>query len=170
VVLILDVSGSMADYSRALLQFAHTTRRAARRVDVFCFGTRLTCITHALRTRSPDDALRRAAAVVLDWDGGTRIGASLDEFVRRWGRRGLCRGGIVVICSDGLDRGEPELLDTSLARLTRLCHRLVWLNPHASGGERSVGMAVAEPYVDELLTGRDLASLEELAALLPTLS
>jgi uncharacterized protein with von Willebrand factor type A (vWA) domain len=170
VVLILDVSGSMADYSRALLQFAHTTRRAARRVAVFCFGTRLTCITRELRTRSPDDALRRAAAVVVDWEGGTRIGASLDEFVRGWGRLGGCRGGIVVICSDGLDRGDPELLDASLARLTRLCHTLVWLNPHASGGERSLGMTVAEPYVDELLTGRDLASLEELAALLPTLS
>ncbi|MGH3879311.1 MAG: vWA domain-containing protein [Actinophytocola sp.] len=167
LVLILDVSGSMADYSRALLQFAHTTRRAARRVEVFCFGTRLTCITRALRTRSPDEALRRAALGVVDWEGGTRIGASLDLFVRRWGRRGVCRGGIVVICSDGLDRGDPALLDTSLSRLTRLCHRVVWLNPH---GTDSVGMSVAKPYIDHLLPVRDLASLEEFAALLPTLS
>jgi uncharacterized protein len=167
LVLILDVSGSMADYSRALLQFAHTTRRAARRVEVFCFGTRLTCVTRALRTRSPDEALRRAALEVVDWEGGTRIGASLDLFVRRWGRRGVCRGGIVVICSDGLDRGDPALLDTSLSRLSRLCHRVVWLNPH---GADSVGMSVAKPYIDHLLPVRDLASLEEFAALLPNLS
>ncbi len=170
LALILDVSGSMADYSRALLQFAHTTRRAARRVEVFCFGTRLTRITRALRTRSPDEALRQAAELVVDWEGGTRIGASLDEFVRRWGRRGVCRGGIVVICSDGLDRGDPELLERSMGRLSRLCHTIVWLNPHGSGGDRSLGMTVAEPYVDELLSGHDLASLEEFAALLPTLS
>lgn len=124
LVLILDVSGSMADYSRALLQFAHTARRAARRVEVFCFGTRLTCITRPLRSRSPDEALRRAAEVVVDWEGGTRIGASLDHFVREWARRGMCRGGIVVICSDGLDRGDPELLYTAMSRLSRLCRCL----------------------------------------------
>jgi hypothetical protein len=170
LVLILDVSGSMADYSRALLQFAHSTRRAARRVEVFCFGTRLTCITRALRSRSPDEALRQAADAVVDWEGGTRIGVSLDVFVRRYGRRGVARGGIVVICSDGLDRGDPQLLETSMGRLSRLCHTVVWLNPHGSSGGRSVGMTIAEPYIDELLTGGDLASLEEFAALLPTLS
>jgi uncharacterized protein len=170
LVLVLDVSGSMADYSRALLQFAFTARRAARRVEVFCFGTRLTYVTRALRTRSPDEALRRAALEVVDWDGGTRIGASLDSFVRRWGRRGVCRGGIVVICSDGLDRGEPALLETSMARLSRLCHKVVWLNPHGSAGAPPVGMRVAEPYVDVVLSGHDLASLEDFARLLPTLS
>jgi len=170
LVLILDVSGSMADYSRALLQFAHTTRRAAQRVEVFCFGTRLSCITRALRTRSPDEALRQASLAVVDWDGGTRIGASLDSFGRRYARRGVCRGGIVVICSDGLDRGEPALLETSMARLSRLCHTVVWLDPHASSGGRSVGMMVASPYVDHELSGHDLASLESFAALLPTLS
>jgi uncharacterized protein len=169
LVLVLDVSGSMADYSRALLQFAHTARRAAPRVEVFCFGTRLTRVTHPLRTRSPDEALRRAAAEVVDWEGGTRIGASLDHFVREWGRRGLCRGGIVVICSDGLDRGEPELLSTAMARLSRLCHRIVWLTPH-SGGVLPVAMLVAEPFVDKRLVVHDLASLERFAALLPKLS
>jgi len=169
LVLVLDVSGSMADYSRALLQFAHTARRAAPRVEVFCFGTRLTRVTHPLRTRSPDEALRRAAAEVVDWEGGTRIGASLDHFVREWGRRGLCRGGIVVICSDGLDRGEPELLSTAMARLSRQCHRIVWLTPHA-GDVLPVGMLVAEPFVDERLVVHDLASLERFAALLPKLS
>jgi uncharacterized protein len=170
LVLVLDVSGSMADYSRALLQFAFSAGRAARRVEVFCFGTRLTRITHALRTRSPDEALRRAALAVVDWEGGTRIGASLDTLVRQWGRRGVCRGGIVVICSDGLDRGDPELLSRSMGRLSRLCHKVIWLDPHASTGGQSVGMTVAEPYVDELLSGHDLTSLEKFATLLPTLS
>lgn len=174
LVLLLDISGSMADHSRALLQFAHSAQRAAGgrfRVEVFCFGTRLTHLTPALRTRSPDEALDRAAGRVVDWEGGTRIGASVDAFVRRFGRRGIARGGVVVICSDGLDRGDPELLDGAMARLARLCHRIVWLNPHAAGGRRpaTLGMMVAEPYIDVLLPGHDLAGLERLAALLPEL-
>jgi uncharacterized protein with von Willebrand factor type A (vWA) domain len=174
LVLILDISGSMADYSRALLQFAYSAQRGAAttfRVEVFCFGTRLTHLTPSLRTRSPDDALARAAERVLDWDGGTRIGRSIDEFVRNWGRRGMARGGIVVVCSDGLDRGDPELLATAMQRLSRLCHRVVWCNPHALGGRlpRTVGMLVAEPFIDVLLSGADLGSLEELADLLPVL-
>jgi hypothetical protein len=168
LILILDVSGSMADYSRGLLQFAYSTRRAARQVEVFCFGTRLTRITAPLRHRSPDEALRRAAAQVVDWEGGTRIGGSLDEFVRTWGRRGVCRGGIVVICSDGLDRGDPDVLAIAVQRLSRLCYRIVWLNPHTTG-QHSLGMTIALPYIDELLSGHDLASLAELAALLPKL-
>jgi hypothetical protein len=173
LVLLLDVSGSMADYSRNLVQFAHTTSRASDRTEVFCFGTRLTRITRELEHRRPDLALDRAAAAVTDWEGGTRIGASLDEFVRRWARRGMTRGGIVVICSDGLDRGDPELLESAMQRLSRLCHRIVWLNPHK--GDRidftpdTLGMMVAEPYVDELLSGHDLASLSEFARILATL-
>jgi uncharacterized protein len=174
LILILDVSGSMADYSRALLQFAHGTTRSARRVEVFCFGTRLTRITHQLDRRRPDDALRAAADRVVDWDGGTRIGESIATFVREWGRRGMSRGGIVVICSDGLDRGDPQTLDTALSRLARLSHRIVWLNPHKgdhgdSWVPSSLGMIVAAPYVDEMLSGHDLASLEKLAAVLPRL-
>jgi uncharacterized protein with von Willebrand factor type A (vWA) domain len=168
MVLILDVSGSMADYSRALLQFAHSAGQAARRVEVFCFGTRLTRITRQLRTRSPDDALRRAAERVVDWDGGTRIGDSLAAFVRHWGRQGICRGGIVVICSDGLDRGDPEVMHTALERLKRLCRWIVWLNPHP-GGSRSLGMMVADPHLDVRLCAQDLGGLERLAALLSTL-
>jgi uncharacterized protein with von Willebrand factor type A (vWA) domain len=170
LTLILDVSGSMADYSRNLVQFAHTSSRASNRTEVFCFGTRLTRITRELEHRRPDLALDRAAAAVTDWEGGTRIGACLDEFVRRWARRGLTRGGIVVICSDGLDRGDPELLESAMERLSRLCHRIVWLNPHK--GDRTdftpdtLGMMVAEPYVDELLSGHDLASLSEFARVL----
>ena len=174
LILILDVSGSMADYSRNLLQFAYSAKRAADRVEVFCFGTRLTRVTKALDRRRPDDALELAAQTVFDWEGGTRIGASLDAFVREWGRRGLCRGGIVVICSDGLDRGDPEVLATAMERLARLSHRIVWLNPHKGNNQlfrpSTVGMMVAAPHIDLLLSGHDLASLEELAALLPVLS
>ena len=179
LVLILDVSGSMADYSRHLLQFAHAALRgagrgAAARVEVFCFGTRLTRITRELSRRRIDAALDEAARTVVDWDGGTRIGQSLDTFVRQWGRRGLCRGGVVVICSDGLDRGDPEVLALAMERLGRLCHRIVWLNPH-KGDNRdfrpsTLGMMVAAPHIDLLLSGHDLASLEELAETLPALT
>jgi uncharacterized protein with von Willebrand factor type A (vWA) domain len=173
LVLILDVSGSMADYSRNLLQFAYSTRRAATRVEVFCFGTRLTRITRALERRRPDDALDEAAKLVFDWEGGTRIGESLDTFVRQWARRRMSRGSIVVICSDGLDRGDPAVLAGAMERLSRLSHKVVWMNPH-KGDDRdfqpsTLGMLVAEPYIDLLLSGHDLASLEELADRLPEL-
>ena len=173
LILILDISGSMADYSRALLQFAYSARRASGRVEVFCFGTRLTRITRPLGRRRPDEALAEAGQAVLDWEGGTKIGDSLDAFVREWGRRGLARGGVVVICSDGLDRGDPEVLASAMERLSRQCYRLVWLNPH-KGGNRdfrpsTLGMMVAAPHVDVMLSGHDLNSLEELATLLPAL-
>jgi hypothetical protein len=174
LILILDISGSMADYSRNLLQFAYSAKRAASKVEVFCFGTRLTRITRALDHRRPDAALELAAKAVVDWEGGTRIGESLDRFVRHWGRRGLCRGGVVVICSDGLDRGDPALLASAMERLSRLCFKVVWMNPH-KGDNRdfqptTLGMMVAAPHIDVMLSGHDLASLEQLAALLPTLS
>jgi uncharacterized protein with von Willebrand factor type A (vWA) domain len=174
LILILDVSGSMADYSRNLLQFAYSARRATTRVEVFCFGTRLTRITKALERRHADDALERAAQTVFDWEGGTRIGESLDAFVREWGRRGICRGGIVVICSDGLDRGDPTVLASAMERLARLSHRVVWMNPHKGNNlnfaPSTLGMMVAAPHIDVLASGHDLNSLEELAALLPELS
>ena len=171
LVLILDVSGSMSDYSRNLLQFAYSTRRAASRVEVFCFGTRLTRITKALGRRRPDDAMDHAAKAVFDWEGGTRIGDSLATFVRDFGRRGMSRGAIVVICSDGLDRGDPAVLAAAMERLARLCHGIVWLNPHmgraADFRPNTLGMMVAAPHVDLLLPGHDLRSLEEFAAVLP---
>lgn len=182
IVLILDVSGSMAEYSRALLQFAHSAALVASassgqafgKVEVFCFGTHLTRITDALRKRDPDQALAEAARTVVDWEGGTKIGASLDLFVRTWGRRGLCRGAIVVICSDGLERGHPELLATAMERLARLSHRIVWMNPlkgdNTEFRPRTVGMLAALPHVDRLLSGHDLSSLEELAGCLPELA
>ncbi len=168
LVLILDISGSMADYSRNLLQFAYSMRRAAQKVEVFCFGTRLTRITPALDRRNPDDAMRLAAARVLDWDGGTQIGASLDSFIRRWGRKGLSRGATVVICSDGLDRGEPAALADAMERLGRLCHRTIWMNPLAGDDvetlPNTLGMMAAGPFIDSLESGHDLASLERFAA------
>ena len=179
LILILDVSGSMAAYSRHLLQFAHTARHAAApgragRVEVFCFGSRLTRITRELTHQRVDAALEEAARTVADWDGGTRIGRSLDELVRKWGRGGLCRGGVVVICSDGLDRGDPEVLALAMERLARLCHRIVWLNPHKGDDPdfqpSTLGMMVAAPHIDLLLSGHDLASLEELAVALPALN
>jgi hypothetical protein len=174
LILILDVSGSMADYSRHLLQFAHSAKQASAKVEVFCFGTRLTRITKDLNHRRPDRALEQAAAAVVDWDGGTRIGQSLEVFARRFGRGGLCRGGVVVVCSDGLDRGDPAQLAAAMERLSRLCYRLVWLNPHKGDDPHfrpsTVGMMVAAPHIDLLLSGHDLASLEQLAQMLPTLS
>src|SRR5690349_24890215 len=152
LVLIVDVSGSMADYSRNLLQFAYSATRANGRVEAFCFGTRLTRITRALERRRVDDAMDQAARAVFDWEGGTRIGASLDEFLRTWGRRGVCRGGIVVICSDGLDRGDPQLLASAMERLTRLCHKVVWMNPHRGDSRNfqpsTLGMMIVAPHVD----------------------
>jgi uncharacterized protein len=179
LILVLDVSGSMASYSRHLLQFAHTARHAAARpaagrVEVFCFGSRLTRITRELTHQRVDVALDEAARTVADWDGGTRIGQSLDELVRKWGRGGLCRGGVVVICSDGLDRGDPEVLALAMERLARLSHRIVWLNPHKGDDPNfrpsTLGMMVAAPHIDLLLSGHDLASLEELAGALPALN
>ncbi|MFP5320017.1 MAG: vWA domain-containing protein [Acidimicrobiia bacterium] len=170
LVLLLDISGSMADYSRALLRFAHSAA-SSRPVptEVFCFGTRLTRLTVELRRRRPDDALARAAEAVVDWEGGTRIGESLRTFLRDWGRRGLARGAVVVICSDGLDRGEPAVLAAEMERLSRLAHRVVWLNP-LKGDERyqplARGMSAALPHVDVFLAGHDFTSLESLAGVL----
>jgi len=167
LVLILDVSGSMADYSRNLLQFAYSARRANAKVDVFCFGTRLTRITKSLDRRNPDDAMKLAGDAVLDWDGGTRIGDSLREFTREARRSRLGRGAIVVICSDGLDRGEPQALAESMETLGRVAHRIIWVNPHRGDAvvyvPASLGMIVADPFIDEVHSGHNLASLERLA-------
>lgn len=167
LVLLLDVSGSMAEYSRALLFFAHSALRADRRWEAFCFGTRLTRVTHALATRDPDEALRRASEEVVDWDGGTRIGESLKTFLDAFGHAGMARGAVVVICSDGLDVGEPALLAEQMARLSRLAHRVVWLNPlkeDPAYEPLARGMQAALPSIDLFASGHDLASLEAVAA------
>jgi uncharacterized protein with von Willebrand factor type A (vWA) domain len=167
LVLVLDVSGSMADYSRALLVFAHAAMRADRRWEAFCFGTRLTRVTRALGVSRPDEALERAAAEVVDWNGGTRIGDSLKALLDEYGHRGLVRGAVVVLCSDGLEVGDPELLAEQMARLSRLAYRVIWLNP-LKGDEAyeplARGMHAALPYVDLFAAGHNLASLEELGS------
>lgn len=169
LILILDVSRSMADYSRALLMFAHAGSRSRAPVEVFCFATRLTRLTSALSRANPEVALAHAADLVLDWDGGTRIGDSIKQFLDGYGHSGMARGAVVVICSDGLDTGEPAVLDEQMARLYRLAHRVVWLNPLsaiASYQPLARGMSAALPHVDVFSSGHDLADLEALAVLL----
>jgi uncharacterized protein with von Willebrand factor type A (vWA) domain len=165
LVLLLDVSGSMADYSRALVLFARAALQAESGWEAFCFGTRLTCVTRALSAPDAQDALRRAAEEVVDWNGGTRIG----DAVRALTRTNVVRGAVVVICSDGLDVGEPELLRTEMARLARLAHRVVWLNPLKADPAYEPlarGMRAALPHVDVFLSGHNLASLEAVGQVL----
>jgi uncharacterized protein len=172
LVLLLDVSGSMSSYSRALLQFAYAVARGPGRVEVFCFGTRLTRVSGALARRDPDEALRRAAETVVDWQGGTRIGESIREYLRTWAWRGGYRGGVVVVCSDGLERGDPEVLAAAMARLARLASRVFWVNPLKTGPtyEPSTrGMRAALPHIDLLVSGHNLASLTSLGAVLEAL-
>jgi uncharacterized protein with von Willebrand factor type A (vWA) domain len=171
VVLICDVSGSMAPYARMLLQYLHACVVARRRVEAFAFGTRLTRITNELAGRDHDRALARASEAVVDFSGGTRIGAALAQLNRQHGRR-LGRGAIVVILSDGWDRGDPELLGAEMARLRRSAHRLVWLNPLAADPRfepLTRGMRAAIPHTDRLLAGNSIASLRALADLLEEL-
>ncbi len=168
VVLVCDVSGSMTPYARMLLQYLHASVAARRRVEAFAFGTRLTRVTHELGGRDHDRALERAAEAVTDFSGGTRIGDALATLNRDHGRR-VGRGAVVVILSDGWDRGDPERLQVEMARLRRSAHRLVWLNPLAAHPEFAPltrGMRAAIPHTDELLAGNSLASLEQLAVIL----
>jgi uncharacterized protein with von Willebrand factor type A (vWA) domain len=171
LVLVCDVSGSMAPYARMLLQYLHACVAARRRVEAFAFGTRLTRITHELAGRDHDLALERAAQAVVDFAGGTRIGDALGELNRRYGRR-LGRGAVIVILSDGWDRGDPQQLDVEMARLRRSAHRLVWLNPLAADPRYEPltrGMRAATPHTDHLLAGNTLGSLEQLAETLEEL-
>lgn len=166
LVLLLDVSGSMADYSRALLQFAFTASVRAKRVEVFAFGTRLTRLTRAFEAGTVDQALEAATTTVHDWDAGTRIGESLDRLHRDWGRRGMLRGAVVVLVSDGLERGDVDLLSRSMQRLHRQAHAVVWVNPLKADPRYEPlarGMAAALPNVDRFLSGHDIASLDVLA-------
>jgi len=169
LVLVLDVSGSMAPYSRALMQFAWAAMAAGRRVETFCFGTRLTRVTRTLKTKDPDRAMREVGKKVEDWEGGTRIGASLKELLDEWSPRTALRGAVVVLCSDGLERGDPALLEAQMARLHRLAHKVVWVNP-LKGSPRyeplARGMAAALPSVDVFLPGHNLESLEALGKIL----
>jgi uncharacterized protein with von Willebrand factor type A (vWA) domain len=166
LVLIADVSGSMEPYARAYLHLLHGAVRAAR-ADAFVFATRLSWLSRALATSNPDLALRRATAATPDWSGGTRIGEALKAFVDDHGRRGMARGAVVVIVSDGWETGDPTLVGEQMARLARLAHRIVWVNPRraAAGYQPLVGgMAAALPHVDAFVSGHSVAALDEVVA------
>ena len=166
VVLLLDVSGSMEPYARAFLRFFQAAVVSRSRVEAFALGTRVTRVTRELSVRNPDAALAGAAQRVADWSGGTRLGECLREFNDQWGVRGMARGAVVVIVSDGWDRGAPDVIAEQLARLGRVAHRIVWVNPlKASPGYAPLarGMAAALPYIDEFVEGHSLAALETLA-------
>jgi uncharacterized protein with von Willebrand factor type A (vWA) domain len=168
LVLVCDVSGSMAPYARMLLMYMQASVAARARVEAFVFGTRLTRVTRELAGRDPDRALGRAADAVDDWSGGTRIGEAIAELNRVHGRR-IGRGALVVILSDGWDRGDPEQLGEEMARLRRCAHRVVWLNPLAADPRYEPltrGMQAALPHVDHLIPGNSIASLEALAELM----
>ncbi|HWK30213.1 MAG TPA: VWA domain-containing protein [Solirubrobacter sp.] len=163
LVLLCDISGSMEPYARAYLQFLTC---AGRDAEAFVFATRLTRVTRALATRSPERALQRAAAAAPDWSSGTRIGEALRAFTDRYGRRGMARGAVIVILSDGWERGDPALVGREMARLSRLAHRIVWVNPRVSAAgfaPRAGGMLAALPYIDALVSGHSLDALTEVA-------
>ena len=166
LVLLLDVSGSMAPYADALLRFGHAAVRAApATTEVFTLGTRLTRITRQLRLRDPDLALGAAGNAIPDWSGGTRLGEALRAFLDLWGQRGTARRSVVIVASDGWERGDAQLLGEQMQRLSRLAHRVVWVNPHR--GKRGFapitgGMVAALPHVDELIAGHSLDSLRHL--------
>jgi uncharacterized protein with von Willebrand factor type A (vWA) domain len=170
IVLLVDVSGSMSPYADALLRFAHAAvRSGGRTTEVFSVGTRLTRLTRELRHRDADTALTAVSAAIPDWSGGTRLGAELKEFLDRFGRRGMARGAIVVIASDGWERGDASLLGDQMVHLHRLAHRVVWANPHKArpGYEPlTAGMVAALPYVDDFVAGHSLGALEQLASMM----
>jgi uncharacterized protein with von Willebrand factor type A (vWA) domain len=166
LVVLCDVSGSMEPYSRAFLMFLHSAVGGAN-AEAFVFATRLTRLTRALRGHQPDLAIARAAAAAPDWSGGTRIGAALQRFNDDYGRRGMARGAVVVIVSDGWEVGDPERVGREMARLRRLAHRIVWVNPRlaAPGFAPSAGgMAAALPYCDALVGGHNLLALGDAIA------
>jgi uncharacterized protein with von Willebrand factor type A (vWA) domain len=169
LVVLCDVSGSMDSYARALLLFLHAVVGAGRGVEAFAFGTRLSRLTPDLATRDPDAALERVTEAVVDWGSGTRIGASLREFNDVYGRRGLSRGAIVLIVSDGWEREDPGLVGREMAKLSRAAYAIVWVNPLKGNPQYQPlagGMRAALPYVDRFLPGHNLRSLEELAVVL----
>jgi len=169
LVLILDVSGSMEAYARAMLLYLHAARGSGRGVEAFAFGTRLTRLTHELGSRDPETALAAAAKRVMDWSGGTRIGESLKAYNDEYGRRALTRGAVVVVLSDGCERGDPGLVAEQMARLRRQAFAVVWVNPlkgDPAYQPLAGGMRAALPHIDRFLAGHDVASLEALGTVL----
>jgi uncharacterized protein with von Willebrand factor type A (vWA) domain len=173
LVLLIDVSGSMSTHARALLHFAYGLVQTGLGVEVFCFGTRLTRVTDLLGGRDPNRAVALASSAIVDWSGGTRIGDSLSVFLRRWGTRGTVRGSVVLLFSDGLERGDPSTLATHMARLARLTYAIVWLNPLKSDPTYQPlarGMRAALPHVDRLVAADSVDDLARVARLIPKLT
>jgi uncharacterized protein with von Willebrand factor type A (vWA) domain len=167
LVLLCDISGSMEPYARAYLQFLTSAAGSDRRAEAFVFATRLTRLTRALASRNPERAIQRAAETAPDWSSGTRIGDALKAFNDRHGRRGVARGAVVVIISDGWERGDPALVGREMGRLARLAHRIVWVNPRLSASRFSVragGMVAALPHCDVLVSGHSFAALGDVVA------
>ncbi len=165
IVALLDISGSMSEYTRLFLHFLHAITDARKRVSVFLFGTRLTNVTRALRARDPDEALASCTASVEDWAGGTRISASLHAFNKLWGRRVLGQGAIVLLISDGLEREADDKLAFEIDRLHRSCRRLIWLNPLLRYGgfeAKAQGIKMMLPHVDEFRPVHNLSSMDAL--------
>lgn len=166
VVLLVDVSGSMTAYADALLRLAHTVVRSApRSTEVFTIGTRLTHVTRALQHRDADQGLLNAGLAVADWSGGTRLGEVLGAFMDRWGRRGMARGAVVVVFSDGWERAQPEVLGEQMRRLSAVAHRVMWVNPHrGKTGYAPVqsGIVAALPHVDDFVAGHSMATFEDV--------
>lgn len=166
LVLLCDISGSMEPYARAYLQFMHAARATGPYAEAFVFATRLTRLTKQLAGRNPQRAIRRAAEAAPDWSSGTRIGDALKQFNDRYGRRGMARGSVVVILSDGWERGDPDLVAREMQRLSRLAYRIVWVNPRVAAADfapKAGGLVAALPYCDALVSGHTLKSLEEVA-------
>jgi uncharacterized protein len=166
VVLLVDVSGSMQPYADAMLRFAHALARQRPGTEVFTLGTRLTRVSRPARFPDMDAALAGMAQQIPDWSGGTRLGEMLKAFLDGWGQRGVARGAVVVVASDGWERGDSTLLGEQMARLHRLAHRVVWANPHAGKAgfaPMTAGMLAALPYVDAFMAGHSVAALERLA-------
>lgn len=169
LVLLVDVSGSMEPYARALLRFVHAAVSGRQKVEAFAIGTRLTRVTRELNSRDPDTALAQAGTRVTDWSGGTRLGESLRTFNDQWGVRGMARGAIVVILSDGWDRGDPAVLGAEMQRLQRIAYHIVWVNPlKVTPGYAPLarGMAAALPFIDSFVEGHSMAAMEELATVI----
>ncbi len=165
VVLLVDVSGSMSSYADALLRLAHRLTQGIGNVETFTIGTRLTHLTRAMRLHDPERALVAAGETVPDWSGGTRLGETLRFFLDRWGQRGMARGAVVVVFSDGWERGDAALLGEQMARLQRIAYRVVWVNPHrGKDGYEAVqqGVLAALPYCDDFVAGHSLATYAEL--------
>jgi uncharacterized protein with von Willebrand factor type A (vWA) domain len=172
LVIICDISGSMGLYSRLLLHFIHTISNGLINVEAFVFGTRLTRITRQLKRRDVDDAIRDVSKTVQDWSGGTRIGDALHFFNHNWARRVLGRGAVVLIISDGWDRGDAHVLQVEMDRLQHSCHRLIWLNPLLGSPDYrplTIGMKTALPFIDDFLPAHNLNSLINLGNILSTI-